>query len=434
MAYGNAISYLYGLQKHGIKLGLDNALKLSVLLGNPQDSFRKIHVAGTNGKGSTSAITASVLKASGKRAGLFTSPHLVSFTERIRVNGREIKEEEVVSLTDEIREKIRGGVKDPDFSPTFFEFVTAMGFVYFKRQEADWAVVETGMGGRLDATNIILPEVSVITPVALDHREFLGGSLKEIAAEKAGIIKQGVPIVSAAQEPDAIDVIERMADRMGAPLHLEGRDFRVELKGHGISGIYLDYSSSSLNLSGIGLPLAGAHQAHNAGLAIKAAELVLGAEAGDKIKEGLSAVLWPGRLQRISASPEIFIDGAHNPAAARALSETLKEEFVIKGRRIVLVMGIMADKDAAGIMEPLLPLASHIIFAAPAYERAARPEELKRQAASMGYESRTADSVKGAIDAAAALGGPVVITGSFYTAGEAMEAMGVKGVLTGLRE
>ncbi|HBR21084.1 MAG TPA: bifunctional folylpolyglutamate synthase/dihydrofolate synthase, partial [Nitrospiraceae bacterium] len=197
MGYAAAINYLYGLQKHGIKLGLDNTAKLLFLSGNPQNYFSSVHIAGTNGKGSTSAIIASILQTAGVRTGLFTSPHLVSFTERIRVNNEEIREDEVIELTEEIRSTIEGS----ELNPTFFEFVTVMGFLYFKRKNIDWAAVETGMGGRLDATNVLTPEVSVITNISYDHKDFLGNTISEIAEEKAGIIKKGVPVITSEQEP-----------------------------------------------------------------------------------------------------------------------------------------------------------------------------------------------------------------------------------------
>ncbi|MBI5188953.1 MAG: bifunctional folylpolyglutamate synthase/dihydrofolate synthase, partial [Nitrospirae bacterium] len=210
MSYSETVNYLYNLQRHGIKFGLDNIIRLMSVLDNPHESFLSVHVAGTNGKGSTSAMIASILQAAGLRVGLFTSPHLVSFTERIRINDEEITEDEVISLTDEIREKSsRLKAQSSDFSPTFFEVVTAMAFMYFKRRKIEIAVVEVGMGGRLDATNIIIPEVSVITSISYDHKEFLGNTLKEIANEKAGIIKDGIPVVISYQEPEAMEVIEK---------------------------------------------------------------------------------------------------------------------------------------------------------------------------------------------------------------------------------
>jgi dihydrofolate synthase/folylpolyglutamate synthase len=430
MAYQDTIDYLYGLQKHGIKLGLENPGRLLSLFGDPQGAFRAVHVAGTNGKGSTSAALASVLRQAGRRVGLFTSPHITSFTERIAVDGHEITENDVVSLAEEIRQKAEG------MEPTFFEVVTVMGFLYFKRKGVDWAVVETGMGGRLDATNVLLPRLCIITTVDLDHREFLGEALADMAREKAGIIKKGVPVVSAAQQAGAMEAIESAASDNGAPLYVEGRDFGFSVRDCEPGKVFFDYRSGGLSMEGLAVPLSGDYQARNASLAIKAYELISGCGAGfeDDVRTGLSTMRWPGRLELLSDNPPVFIDGAHNPGAARALAITVRRDILKGGRKLVLVMGVMADKDLEGILAPLVPLASEIIFAAPDYGRAARPGELLRVALSMGYSAKTAPSVKEALRMARAYNEIVLVTGSFYTIGEAREAMGAKGFLAGLRE
>ncbi|OHE59187.1 MAG: hypothetical protein A2Z47_06575, partial [Thermodesulfovibrio sp. RBG_19FT_COMBO_42_12] len=290
MSYEGTINYLYNLRKYGIKFGLNNISRLMSALDNPHKSFLSIHVAGTNGKGSTSAIIASILTTAGLKVGLFTSPHIVSFTERVRVNGKEITESEVVSLTEEIKTKIentpsltlpsRGGGQgwggEPKLNPTFFEFITAMALLYFKRKNIDIAVIETGMGGRLDATNIVTPEVSVIAKISYDHREFLGNTLKEIAHEKAGIIKDGIPVVASYQDPEAMKVIEKKAIEKEAELYVYGRDFSSVLKREDIPGICFDYRGSDLfTIHDLVLPLTGEHQMQNASVAIKAAMIVL---------------------------------------------------------------------------------------------------------------------------------------------------------------
>lgn len=430
MAYDETIRYLYGLQTHGIKLGLDNPRKMLSLFQDPQSAFRSVHVAGTNGKGSTSAALASVLTAAGFRTGLFTSPHLVSFTERIRVDGGEISEDEVVSLAEEIRRK-SGGLE-----PTFFEVVTVMGFLHFMKRGVDWAVVETGMGGRLDATNVLRPEVTVITPVDTDHSEFLGDSISSIAREKAGIIKEGVPVVSATQKTEALEVITAVAAERGSALHLQGRDFDFSVKAQEPGRVVFDYRSEAVELVDLAVPLSGAYQAQNASLAIRVFELI-SQDVKDReaaVRQGLSALRWPGRLELVAKDPPVLVDGAHNPAAARALARTIEEQYPGPDRKLVLVMGVMSDKDIEGILAPLLPLASMVIFTAPAYGRSARPEKLKEVAASMGFVAETAATVKEALETARGQGGMVLITGSFYTIGEAREAMGEKGFLSGLRE
>lgn len=445
MNYNKAIDYLYGLQKYGIKLGLDNTIRLLSLLRNPQESFKAIHVAGTNGKGSTSAMMASVLRAAGFRTGLFTSPHLVSFTERIKVDEEEIKEAEVIELTDEIKEIINSS-QCSEFNPTFFEFVTAMAFSYFRRKGIEWAVIETGMGGRLDATNILLPEVSVITNISLDHKEFLGQTLKEVAAEKAGIIKHGIPVVSSSQDSGVMDVIKDKVSSEGVVLHEYGRDFVSLLRGSDIQGITFDYKGKN-SLDGLYVPLCGIHQIENASAAIKAIELIMERESiyPDSIRQGLANTEWHGRLELIrkpGKKYDILIDGAHNPSAAGRLSEALKSYFAPQYNRIILIFGIMSDKDIKGIMEPLLPIASEIIVTAPDYGRSASPEKLAETARSLGFKPAPVNSVKDALDtavkraenSAVADSHLIVITGSFYTIGEAKTILGQKGVLARLRE
>ncbi|MEW6418961.1 MAG: folylpolyglutamate synthase/dihydrofolate synthase family protein [Nitrospirota bacterium] len=487
MSYNGTINYLYNLQKHGIKFGLDNISRLMSVLDNPHKSFLSIHVAGTNGKGSTSAIIASILKTAGLKVGLFTSPHIVSFTERIRVNGEEISEDEVIGLTDEIREKnSKFKIQNSKFSPTFFEFITAMAFLYFKRKNIDIAVIEAGMGGRLDATNIVIPEVSVITKISYDHREFIGNTLKEIAHEKAGIIKKGIPIVISSQAPEAMKVIEKKAIEKDAVLYVYGRNFSSVLKREDVSGICFDYHGSDLfTIHDLVLPLTGEHQMQNASVAIKAAMIVLRNSCKFQVpssklnnnkhstfniqhltnfvRSGLATTKWPGRLEIIKEDPTILIDGAHNPAAAEALSNALVKNFLRRYKRIILILGIMGDKDIKGIMEPLLPLASEIVLTSPDYERAASPAKLAEATASLGFSQvRIAPTVRNAIEMAIkesqqsnpplppfTKGGSVeinnsslitrhssliVITGSFYTIGEAKEVIGQKGVLTKLRE
>jgi len=465
MSYSDTVNYIYNLQKHGIKFGLRNITRLVSILGNPHKSFPSVHVAGTNGKGSTSAFIASLLKISGLKVGLFTSPHLVSFTERIRVNSEEITEHEVMSLTEEIRSKV------VDFSPTFFEVVTALAFLYFQRKRIDIAVIEVGMGGRLDATNILMPEVSVITCIDYDHREYLGDTLSEIAYEKAGIIKDSIPVVVSSQAPGVLEVIEAKAKEKNSEVYLYGRDFSAVLKREDPSGICFDYfGGDSFDIHDLYLPLIGEHQMQNATVAIKAVELLSKKITPNSelrtpnfIREGLKDVKWPGRLEMIQDNPPILIDGAHNPAAAVMLSRALVKNFLGIYKKIILILGIMGDKDIEGIMKPLLPIASEIILTSPGYERAAPPAKLAGIAASLGFpEVRVASCVKDAIEMAIKIAecrmqnsecemrsteyeiipkyeicnpkSLIVITGSFYTIGEAEEVLGQKGVLTRLRE
>lgn len=459
MSYNHAIDYLFGLQKHGIKLGLDNITRLLSFLGNPQDSFKALHIAGTNGKGSTSAMLASILRAAGFNVGLFTSPHLVSFTERIRVNNAEISEQEVIDLTDEIKgildgrrqtaeqnAEFKSRTPDSRLSPTFFEFVTAMAFLHFRRKGVEWAVVETGMGGRLDATNVIVPEVSVITSISCDHKEFLGRTLKEIAEEKAGIIKNGVPVVASHQDREALKIINSRAADKNAGLFEYDRDFASDLREAGIRGITFDYKGR-VCLENLFVPLCGLHQMENASVAIKTIELIMEKESvsAGSVRKGLADTEWPGRLELIKMPGrkyDILIDGAHNPSAARKLAGALKNYFIPVYGKIIIIFGIMSDKDMEGIMSPLMPVASEVIVTAPDYGRAASPERLAEIAISLGSAPVTANSVKEALDIAAERAGIfyehapclVLITGSFYTIGEAKTVLGHKGTLARLRE
>jgi dihydrofolate synthase/folylpolyglutamate synthase len=357
-------------------------------------------------------------------------------------------------LTEELRTKISQLQSfDPSFSPTFFEVVTAMALLYLKRKKIDIGVIEVGMGGRLDATNIIIPEVSVITSISSDHREFLGNTLKEISCEKAGIIKKGIPVIVSSQVPEVLEVLEERAKAIGTVTYQYGRDFSSVLKGEDITGIYFDYRSNNyLTLHDLYLPLTGEHQMQNASVAIKAVTMLLNnnivtrrreetrEEFFIKIKDGLAAVKWAGRLEMIKDEPSILIDGAHNPSAAVALSRALENTFLKQYKKIIFVLGIMGDKDIEGIMKPLLPLASKIILTSPNYERAATPQKLAAIATSLGFPNvRTAPTVKDAVEMAESLSKAlhdslIVVTGSFYTIGEAKECIGYTGVLTRLRE
>jgi dihydrofolate synthase / folylpolyglutamate synthase len=477
MKYRDTVQYLYGLQQHGIKFGLYNITNLLSALHDPHKAFSSVHVAGTNGKGSTSAIIASLLQSAGLRVGLFTSPHLVSFTERIRINGKPITEHDVIRLAD----KVRGVVsQSAGLSPTFFEVVTAMALLFFERKKTDIAVIEVGMGGRLDATNILSPEVSVITNISFDHKEFLGRSLGEIAFEKAGIIKKGIPVVASLQEPEAKAVIEKKAEEQDAELFFFGSDFSADMKKEDVTGITFDYADSAMTICDLALPLAGLHQMQNASVAIKAATIVVknvtetrrlgdsekqkcsvspfhrvpaspchcfaespSHEITEWIRNGLASTKWAGRLEFISEKPPVLIDGAHNPAAAAALAQALKRTLLQKYKKIIMILGVMNDKDIKGIMEPLLPLASHIICTSPAGSRAASAETLAEVAASLGFPAaqmtRTVKEALGIATQIAMHQAPsttplIVVTGSFYTAGETKEMLGKKGVLGGLRE
>jgi dihydrofolate synthase/folylpolyglutamate synthase len=424
-SYQETIEYLFALQKHGVKLGLANTRLLMALSGNPHERFRSVHVSGTNGKGSTSAFVAAVLAEAGYRVGLYTSPHLVDFTERIRINGTTISEARVVELARRIREAYE---REPEAAtPTFFEVTTAIAFAYFAEEGVDFAVIEVGMGGRLDSTNVITPLVSVITNIDLEHTEFLGGTLELIAAEKAGIIKQGVPVVTGAKQPEARRVIEEAASGAGSALYLLGRDFSGSSALSGKEQQF-DYSGIDTSLAGAAISLKGRYQIDNACLALAALECMRA--AGVRIDEGalrrgLRQAYWEGRLEQVAARPDIYLDGAHNPASARELAGALRE-LKAAYRRVVLVIGVLADKDFRSIAAELVPLADRVIVTKPAYSRALDPETLAGEIGKLHTDVSTAGNVAQAIDRARERAGTdelILVTGSLYVVGDARAAI-----------
>ncbi len=438
--YNDTVKYLYELQKHGIKLGLANTMKLMELSGEPHKSFRTIHIAGTNGKGSTATILSSILKERGFKVGLFTSPHLISFTERIQINNKQISEDNVIKLADSIRRLIKG----TGLNPTFFEFVVAMAFNYFKSNNVDFGIIETGMGGRFDATNVIHPEISIITNIALDHCEFLGNSITDIAFEKAGIIKTGVPVITASKNTAVLKKLTNIADSRGCEIHVYHKDFSGSLLTMDDKLLKFDYTGYR-NYKNLSMPLPGRHQLYNACTAIRAIELLVknGLSIPDKaVAEGLLNVNLEGRLEYISDEPPIILDGAHNPKAMSALAESMSDLF--PNKEIILILGVMNDKDIPGIINPIVNIADSIILTQASYERAASSQtlaytikELEKQAEFSSIPIRTTDTVAEAIDLAKSQchdNSIILITGSFFTTGEAKELLGYPSVLSRLRE
>lgn len=372
MTYSSAIEYLYGLQKHGIKLGLETMRTLLGRLGNPERRFRSLHIGGTNGKGSTAAMTAAMLQAAGYRVGLYTSPHLVDFRERIRVNQTMIAEAQVAELTAQLQASVPSGL-----TPTFFELTTAMAFLHFAESGVDVAVLEVGMGGRFDATNVVEPVACAITTIALDHQEYLGTTEDAIAFEKAGIIKPGIPVVVGRIDGPAWEVIRRTAMDREAPLTRLGTDFYVASTGPGV----LSYRGRSREFDGLTSALAGRHQLDNAACALALLDAAEGRgisvdEAA--VRRGLASVLWEGRLEVVERGPVLLLDGAHNPAAAHVLAEYLTEWCASRPEsRLILVLGMMRDKDHARFVEPFYRLISEAILTQVDMARSASVEELR---------------------------------------------------------
>jgi len=428
MKYKNLIEELYKKRTKGIKLGLERVLSTLEKLGNPHHYFKSVHIAGTNGKGSVSKIIYSLLRAHGLRAGVFTSPHLVRFTERIVVNDREISEEDVVRLI----EKIKPFADEL----TFFEYVTVMAFLYFKEKEVEYAVVETGMGGRLDATNVLKPLVSVITGIGLDHQEFLGSDLSSIAKEKAGIIKERIPVISSSQAEQAQEIIIKKAEEMNAPLYIYGRDFYAKLKSMALDGIVFDFYHDFLRncQSDLFLPLTGFHQLENVAVALKAFMLTHAQWNESFIREGLKNVKISGRLEVISRDPLIIFDIAHNPHAAESLVVSLKN---LTDKKPVVVFGMMRDKDVCGFINCFENYACKIIFTVPQYERALAFEELltRMNGKKINFISEPVKAFKEGVYLCK--NNPelyLLCTGSSYLIGEIKESLGEKALHRSLGE
>ena len=410
MTYQETLSYIYSLGRFGMKPGLGRVSALLQTLHNPHEKLQTVHVAGTNGKGSTAAFLSSIVARGGYEVGLFTSPHLTSFTERMRINGTEISEEEVAALAERVMAAAPEGT-------TFFEMVTAMAFLHFAERDVDLAIMEAGMGGRLDATNAASGMLSIITPVSLDHCEYLGESLADIAIEKAGVVKPGRPVVASAQSPEALWVIERQCARVGSPIYRYGNSFSASWDADGLA-----YQGIHTTLAGLKPGIAGRYQVTNAATALCAAELLtsLGFDLdAAALRQGIENAQWPGRMEIMGNAPRILLDGAHNPAGGLALAEALSD---IPRDRLLLVAGVMGDKDVDGILGPLLPLIGHAFAVAPALERALPSGRLAAFLSNSGISCRDAGSVAAGLSMAreaAGSGDLILVCGSLFTVGEA---------------
>lgn len=425
MRYPDSVEYLYALgnEMKSAKLGLDRILALLERLGHPQKRFRVIHVAGTNGKGSTCAMIASGLRAAGLRTGLYTSPHLLQPTERIRIDGAALSKDDFLRHFLQVHEAAESMVShgELDAHPSYFETLTAMAFCAFAGAAVEIAVVEVGLGGRLDATNVVQPELSVITPIDFDHEAWLGHSLEGIAGEKAGIIKPGAPVLCASQHPTVWPVLESKAASLGVPFHRSSAWTRENLEIHEDGCRFVlrrpvGSGDSRPPTITVDCPLRGAYQAENAVTAAAALDL-LGIDAA-AIADGLHAVRWPGRLQRVGEHPDIYLDGAHNPAGCAALAAFIQK--VRNGRKVWLVFGLMRDKAISEMAELLFPLADHLVLTAPDQPRALRPEALAEHAEGMpGQIAHTVSEALHVVSQAPAED-VVFIAGSLYLVAEAL--------------
>lgn len=406
MNYVETIEFLYGLQFFGLKFGLENTRKLAALSGHPENDLRFIHLAGTNGKGSTAAMLESIYRTAGLKVGLFTSPHLVRFNERIQINRQPIPDDDLVRQITAFQPLLAQFPRE--HHPTFFEVVTVLALRHFQAHHCDLVIWETGMGGRLDATNIVTPLVSVITNVEFDHEKWLGESIEKIAAEKAGIIKPGVPVVTAAERPDALKVIGETAHAAGAAL----------------IGVTEEEARRGL-LQNLQLPLPGQHQRLNAALAL-ATVRVLQAQfpvPEETIRRGLRSVRWVGRFQVVQRTRQtIILDGAHNPNSAQVLKKTFREHF--PNREPVLILGILKDKNWWEICRILAPMARQIHLLPVTSNRTADPTELENacREANPGAAIHHSQNLAEALEKTVAES-LLLITGSLYLVGEALDQL-----------
>lgn len=405
-------------------LGLQRTVTLLRGLGSPERAYPVVHVAGTKGKGSVSATVEALARAAGRRTGLYVTPHLHTFRERIQIDGVPIAEDELAALADVLVPVDRAvQASRPEIGqPTAFEVATAMALLAFRRAGVEVGVLEVGMGGRLDATNVVEPAVSVITSISYDHTAILGDTLEKIASEKGGIIKPGVPVVVGPQRPEALATLEHIAAERGAPLLRWGRDWQAEVlpSGARLAGPWGNWQA-------VRLALAGAHQVENAGVALMALwqlDPALLASEG-RAREALGAVRWPGRFERVAERPDVIVDGAHNADSIARLVETTRQCLA---RPPIVILGVSRDKDLESMLAALAPLAPRLIATASHNPRAADPDRIVALATTRGIVAERAQDVATALEMArswAAHDDLVLVTGSLYAVAEAREALGL---------
>ncbi len=416
MKIDQALDFLNQSYKIGRKLGLENIQRLLDKLGNPERKLQIIHVAGTNGKGSTSSMIYSVIQEAGYSVGFYSSPHLVHYNERFGYNGRLISDSDLARSLTVVKEACEELVEEGFDHPTEFEILTAAGLWFFDSLGLEYAVMEVGLGGRLDATNVVQPVISIITPIAMDHEAYLGDSLKAIAGEKAGIIKSRVPVVVGLQEEEVLEVLRARALELGSDFSAIDKE-GLEILKSDLSENHFIYKGHDYRLALLGL-----HQIDNALLAIEALKIMKDQGRIDvdeeEIRKGLLKTRWPGRLEKIASNPDFYIDGGHNAHGIRAVSKLLKPEE--KDRRILL-LGMRQDKDYTEVLKLLLPLFREVVFTLPLGDMVVPVEELIEKAAEMGIEARGHSDYKKALDLVYSklkAGDQVFAMGSFYLIGE----------------
>jgi dihydrofolate synthase/folylpolyglutamate synthase len=420
MTYPEALDFLFGLELFGIKLGLDNITKFLRRLGDPQNSLRGIHIAGTNGKGSVASIFEAILVAAGYKVGKFTSPHLYNFRERFHINKTKVDESFVADFIGENHEYIEGT------RTTFFETCTGLAFEFFNREKVDWAIVEVGLGGRLDATSLINPDLTIITKLAIDHTKTLGATIEKIAYEKCGIVKPGVPLVTSSADAGALEVIKQVTTERSAPLYCLEANRMVQVLDVGIDRMEFSYSANSSAPRNYAANLTGDHQAENCALALMGLDILArdGLKLDDEaIQAGLNSVFWPARMQFVRGNPGMILDCAHNPDGIRAFVGSIQRIF--PGRKFVLLLGMLRRPDYPEIFAEIKKIASRIILTIPDRDRAPQPEALAREAIEAGLNFKLIVPVLDAYTYAREMVDSediLLIAGSHFTLGEIMKS------------
>ncbi len=402
------LDYLYGLERFGIKLGLDVVKELLTKLGNPQDKFKSVHIAGTNGKGSTACFLDSILRVSGKNVGLYTSPHLINFNERIRINGKKISDFDLARLTIKIKEVCEKN----EIHATFFEFTTIIAFLYFAENNIDYAIIETGLGGRLDATNVLNPEISVITNIDIDHTKHLGETKEKIAVEKAGIIKKNSLVVTGEQDSSLLDIFRNACKEKESELYVLNEELSFDLVTSDLMG--QEFFLTGIIEGNFFIKMLGAHQVKNAALAILTANLLEIFKS--YIQEGLSNAYWSGRLEIIKEEPLIIVDCAHNLAGIKELVNFVKRI----DKKKILLLGTSEDKEISKMLELLIPLFDKVVLAQGNYKPASL-DLLEKEVRKYCSEVYAYSDLKGAITKSLELTEEMlVITGSIYLVGDVL--------------
>ncbi|GKZ02391.1 bifunctional folylpolyglutamate synthase/dihydrofolate synthase [Paraclostridium bifermentans] len=422
MNYNEALQFIHESHKFGMRLGLDNIKKLLELLGDPQNNLKIIHVAGTNGKGSTCSFISSILKESGYKVGLYTSPFLETFTERIRVNGENISEEEVGKIVSLIKEKIEIMVSEGYSYPTEFEIVTAMAFYYYNQEKVDFVALEVGLGGRYDATNVIdKPVVSAITSISLDHTGILGDTLAKIAFEKGGIIKENCPTIVYPQQEEASEVIKNIcAEKKSKYIECDFKN--IEIKSSNINSQIYNCNINGKELRDLEIKLIGDHQIKNSIVALNVIEYLNDIKitniSEENIRKGLLGTKWPGRIEKISENPMFIIDGAHNEEGAKSLANSIDKYFENKNK--ILVIGMLEDKDIDSVLDLLIPKFNKVITTTPDNPRAIDANKLKEKIERYNIEVTCKPNIKEAVDYALEISNKddvIISAGSLYMIG-----------------